>query len=168
MEILPGEGVALAKVGESREEIERRVGAPVHPGRSSRAVYDTLPALVLTYKEDDTAEVVEIAYCGDGVNEVFFDGVRLTFRFLDEVAAELAAKGYAYEPIDIGYRFEPGFAIWSMGSRWAKDLDPRAAEDDERLVCEGVSVAPYEYFRPLTEAEIEEFIRDLRGSTGTR
>ncbi|AXE81584.1 hypothetical protein C5746_36815 [Streptomyces atratus] len=29
---------------------------------------------------------------------------------------------------------------------WAGDLDPAAAEDDERAVCAGVSVAPYTCF----------------------
>jgi hypothetical protein len=42
--------------------------------------------------------------------------VQLTFSFLDEVVSDLAAKGYRYEPIDIGFRFEPGFAIVSMAS----------------------------------------------------
>ncbi|GAA1404137.1 hypothetical protein ACFQZ4_50975 [Catellatospora coxensis] len=162
MEIIPGEGVTLAKVGESRDEVERRVGAAVHPGRASRAVYNTAPALVLTYTADDTVEVVEIAYSGDGGEEVYFDGVQLTYRFLEDVVADLAARGYGYEPIDIGYRVEPGFAIWSMGSRWARDLDPDADEDDPRQVCEGVSVAPYDYFRPLTEEEVEAYIRSLR------
>ncbi|WP_117208110.1 hypothetical protein [Allorhizocola rhizosphaerae] len=162
MEILPGEGVASAKVGHSRDEVEHRLGAPIHPGRSRRAVYDTVPQLVLTYTEDDTVEIVELGYCGNGGEEVFFDDVQLTYRFLDDVVADLAAKGYRYEPIDIGYRFEPGFAIWSMGSRWARDLDPDATEDDPRRVCEGVSVAPYDYFRPPTEEEIEAYIRKLR------
>lgn len=49
-------------------------------------------------------------------------------------------------PYDIGYVFDAGFAIWSMHSRWALDLDPEADEDDERAVSEGVSVAPYAYF----------------------
>ncbi|MEU8004226.1 hypothetical protein AB0B66_23980 [Catellatospora sp. NPDC049111] len=115
MEIIPGEGVTLAKVGESRDEVERRVGVPVHPGRASRAVYDTTPALVLTYTEDDAVEVVEIAYSGDGGEEVFFDGVQLTYRLLDDVVADLAARGYDYEPIDIGYRVGPGLAIWIDG-----------------------------------------------------
>ncbi|MGI5185871.1 hypothetical protein ACQEVZ_57465 [Dactylosporangium sp. CA-152071] len=163
MEILPGEGVALAKVGERRADVERRIGGPVHPGRSSRAVYDTSPCLVLTYTPDETVEVVEIAYSGGG-EEVFFDGVQLTFRFLDDVVADLAAKGHRYEPIDIGYRFEPGFAIFSMASMDASDLDPAADEDDPRLVCEGVSVAPYDYFRPPTDEEIEEYIRSRGGS----
>ena len=160
---MPAEGVAQAKVGELRDEVERRIGAPVHPGRSAKAVYETTPMLVLTYADDDTVEVVEIAYSGDRGEEVYFDGVQLTYRFLDDVVADLAAKGYRYEPIDIGYRFEPGFAIWSMGSRWAGDLDPAADEDDERQICEGVSVAPYEYFREPTEEEIEALVRKLGG-----
>jgi hypothetical protein len=85
MEILPGEGVALAKVGESRDVVESRVGPPVHPGRHRRAVYETSPMLVLTYTDDDTVEVVEIGYAGDGGDEVCFDGVQLTFRFVDDV-----------------------------------------------------------------------------------
>lgn len=146
MEILPGEGVAMAKVGESREVVESRLGPPVHPGRGSRAVYETSPTLVLTYTDDDTVELVEAAYSGNGGAEVFFDGVQLTFRFMDDVVADLTAKGHRSETIDIGYRFEPGFAIFSMGSRCAQDLEPGASEDDPRHICEGVSVAPYDYF----------------------
>ena len=89
-------------------------------------MYDTDPKLVLTYTEDDTVELVEIAYSGDGGEEVFFDGVQLTYRFIDDVVADLAVKGYRGEPSDIGYRFRPGFAIFSMGSRSAQDLDPQA------------------------------------------
>ncbi|MFD1374418.1 hypothetical protein [Actinoplanes sichuanensis] len=160
MEIIPGEGVALVKIGELRRVAEDRLGVPVHPGRSRKAVYDTSPGLVVSYAEDDTVEIVEIAYSGDGGDEVFFDGVQLTFRFMDDVVADLAARGYGYEPIDIGYRFEPGFAIFSMRSRSANELDPAAAEDDGRAICEGVSVAPYEYFAAPTEEEIEAFFRD--------
>ncbi|MFF5228999.1 hypothetical protein [Dactylosporangium sp. NPDC000521] len=103
--------------------------------------------------------MVEIVYSDSGGEEAFFDGVQLTFRFLDAAVSHLAAKGHRYEPIDIGFRFEPGFAIFSMASMSARDLDPAATEDDPRLVCEGVSVAPYDYFRPLTDEEIEAYIR---------
>jgi hypothetical protein len=161
MEILPGQGVALAKIGESRELVESRLGPPVHPGRHSRGVYETSPMLVLTYTDNDTVELVEL---GCGGNEVFFDGVQLTFRFMEDVVADLAAKGYPYEPIDIGFRFGPGFAIFSMGSYWARDLDPEASEDDPRQVCEGVSVAPYSYFDAPTDEEIEAYIRSREES----
>lgn len=159
VEIVPGAGVAAAKVGEHRDEVERRIGKPLHPGRDTRAVYDQTPLLVLTYAEDETVEVVELAYSGEGGEQVFFDGVQLTYRFLDEVVADLAAKGYHYEPTDIGYRFEPGFAIYSMGSLWTGELLPEASEEDERPLCEGVAVAPYDYFREPTDEEIEAYIQ---------
>jgi hypothetical protein len=155
MEILPGEGVAQVKIGESREAVDSRLGRPVHPGRSDRVVYETSPLLVVSYADDETVELVEIAYSGDGGDEVFFDGVQLTFRFLDEAMTDLVARGHRCEPTDIGYRFAPGFAIFSMGSRRARDLDPDAAEDDPRSICEGVAVAPYSYFDEPGEDEIE-------------
>ncbi|WP_034217925.1 hypothetical protein [Actinoplanes subtropicus] len=166
MEILPGEGVAAAKVGESREVVEARLGAPVHPGREDKAIYETVPMLILTYAEDDTVEVVEIGYTGDGGEEVFFDGVQLTYRFMADVVADLAARGYAHEPIDVGYRFEPGFALFSMGARTARDLDPSASADDEREIVEGVSVAPYDYFREPTDEEFEEYFRGIEERYG--
>jgi hypothetical protein len=49
MEIVPGEGVALTKIGEHSVNVENRIGTPVHAGRSSRAVYDTSPCPILTY-----------------------------------------------------------------------------------------------------------------------
>jgi hypothetical protein len=156
VDILPGVGVAMVKVGEHRDVVEARVGMPVHPGRASSAVYDrTTPWLMLTYTLDETVEVVELPYSFDGGEQVFFDGVQLTYRFLDDVVADLSAKGYAYEPIDIGYRFEPGFAIWSMDSLSSTELDPDAPDDEARPICEGVSVAPFDYFRPTTCEEIE-------------
>jgi hypothetical protein len=48
-----------------------------------------------------------------------------------------------------------------MCSRSAQDLDTDADEDDPREICEGVSVAPYEYFGEPTEEEIEEYMRKL-------
>ncbi|MBO0884987.1 MAG: hypothetical protein J2P17_32580 [Mycobacterium sp.] len=86
---------------------------------------------------------------------------------MDDVVADLAARRYQYEPIDIGYRVEPGFAIFSMGSRWARDLDPDASEDDPRSICEGVSVAPYRYVAGPTDEEIEAYIRSRETPVST-
>jgi hypothetical protein len=166
MEIIPGEGVALAKIGEARRVVEGRLGTPAHPGRDSKAVYDTSPLLVVSYAEDDTVEFVELAYSGDRGEEVFFDGVQLTFRFMDDVVADLAARGYRSEPTDIGYRFEPGFAIFSMGSLSASDLDPTAVDGDGRAICKGVSVASNAYLAGPTEEEIVEHIRRQEAARG--
>jgi hypothetical protein len=143
VEIIPGAGVPLVSIGDRREDVERRIGGPVHGPGGRKAVYATTPGVVVGYTPDGTVEVVEIGYSGDGGEEVFLQDVQLTFRFLDDVVAELTAKGYTSTPSDIGFEFHAGFAVWSMGSRTAQDLDPDAAEDDERAVAEGVTVAPY-------------------------
>ena len=146
MDILPGIGVSLVRIGDARKDVERRIGPPVHGRPSRKDVYDTTPMLVLSYTPTDTVELVEIGYSGDGKEEVWFDGVQLTFRFLDDVVADLATKGYTCTPFDIGFDFHAGFSVWSMSSLWAKDLDPHADEDDDRDIAEGVSVAPYSYW----------------------
>lgn len=161
MEILPGEGVASATVGEHRAEVESRVGPPVHPGRDSRAVYRTRPTLVITYTDDDLVEIVELAHGGPDGAQVFLDGVQVTWRFMDEVVADLEARGHRAEPDDIGFVFPAGFAIFSTGSRGPRDLDPSAGEDDDRKVVEGVSVAPYDYFHSSTEEGYQAFVADL-------
>ncbi|WP_121156117.1 hypothetical protein [Micromonospora pisi] len=164
MDIMPGVGVEAVKIGDPRSDVERRLGPPAHAGKRPRAVYDSVdPMLVVTYDEDDIVELVEIGYGVD--NQVYFDGVQLTYRFMDEVMADLAAKGQLGTPSDIGFDLRAGFAIYSMDSLTAQDLDPDAPEDDPRRVVEGVSVAPYAYFTadppPLdgTDEELDAWLR---------
>ncbi|MEV4813100.1 hypothetical protein [Micromonospora avicenniae] len=163
MEILPEVGVEAVKIGDLRDEVERRLGPPARPGSHPKAVYDSVdPMLVVTY-DDNVVELVEVSY---GVNDqLFFDGVQLTYRFMDEVVADLTAKGHLATPSDIGYDFQAGFAIFSMASLSARDLDPDASENDWRHIVEGVSIAPYSYFTddppPLngTAEELEAWLR---------
>ena len=56
MEIQPGVGVDQVRIGDRREDVEQRVGPPVHAGRSRRAVYDTEPALVISYTAEQRVE----------------------------------------------------------------------------------------------------------------
>ncbi|MER7107901.1 hypothetical protein [Streptomyces sp. NPDC000229] len=152
MLIIPGHGVDLVKIGDRRSDVEERVGPPHHGPGGERAVYDTSPMLVVTYAEDDTVELVEISYSGEGGDaEAHYAGVQLTHRFLDDVVADLQALGYTSTPSDIGHDFHAGFAVWSMRSLWAGDLDPAAGEDDRRAVAEGVSVAPYAHLSGAEE-----------------
>jgi hypothetical protein len=164
MEIIPGVGVEAVKIGDARGDVERRLGPPVHAGRHTRTVHDSVdPMLVVTYDQDDVVELVEVGY---GVHDqVFFDGVQLTHRFMDEVMADLTARGHLGTPSDIGFDLRAGFAIFSMASLTARELDPDAPEDDPRRVVEGVSIAPYSYFTddqpPLngTAEELEAWLR---------
>ena len=122
MEFIPGVGVAAARIGEPKVAIDERLGRPDQAGR--RAVYTgTEPMLIVHYDHRDTAELVEIGY---GVDEqVYFEGVQLTYRIMDDVVEDLARRGLRAHTMDIGYAFEPGFAIFSMSSLTAADL-PRA------------------------------------------
>ncbi|WP_432990907.1 hypothetical protein [Dactylosporangium sp. CA-233914] len=84
---------------------------------------------------------------------------------MDEVIAELAANGHSSTPSDIGFDMPAGFAIFSMASLSARDLDPGAPEEDSRLVVEGVAIAPYSYFaadKPPVNGTIEELETWLR------
>lgn len=146
MEILPGEGVALVRVGETRGVVEARLGPPPHPGIAARSVYDTEPSLVVDYDEGDKVELVELGSSGDGGEQATLDGVQLTFRFMDDVVAELTALGHHPSRAELGYTFPAGFTIFSTGSRSASDLDPMAAPDDPREIVEGVGIAPAEFW----------------------
>ncbi|OIJ93243.1 hypothetical protein, partial [Streptomyces colonosanans] len=127
MEITPGLGVDTVKIGDPRSQVEERIGPPHHGPGGQRAVYTTTPMLVITYAADETVELVEISYSGEGgATEAHYDGVQLTYRFLDDVVADLHARGYTSTPSDIGHDFHAGFAVWSMHSLWAGDLDPEA------------------------------------------
>ena len=69
---------------------------------------------------------------------------------MDDVVADLERAGFHGVPDnDIGWEYDEGFCIWSMASHRASDLAPdsTADPDDERLVVEGVSVAPISYWR---------------------
>ncbi|MGW9031241.1 hypothetical protein ACWGQ5_45840 [Streptomyces sp. NPDC055722] len=80
MEIIPELGVDLVKIGDQRSQVEERIGPPFHGPGGLRAVYTTSPMLVITYAADETVELVEIRYSGDGSDtEVHYDEVQLTF-----------------------------------------------------------------------------------------
>ncbi|MEV0489870.1 hypothetical protein [Streptomyces atratus] len=89
------------------------MGQPHHGPGGDRAVYDTSPKLMITYAADGTVELVEICHNGgSGDAEACYDGVRLTHRFLDDVVAELHAKGYTSTPSGIGHDWQGDRRSW--------------------------------------------------------
>jgi hypothetical protein len=148
VEILPGEGVAVVRLGDSRRCCRK---LPWEAPRRSRerVLYGGSPMLVISYAPDDTVELVGVPYAGSSAeDEVFVDGIQLTFRLMDDVVADLVVAGHHGSPFDIGFVFGAGFAIFSMSSLCPSDLhagQPRDPED-ERAVVEGVGIAPANYF----------------------
>lgn len=144
MEILPGVGFAGVCIGDPRDAVDSRLGTPAWC-RDSRRYYEPSDVLV-DFDDDDRVELIEVPYRDDGRAQPSLGGVVLTYRCMDDVVQELASHGHVGEPSDIGYDFPAGFAIWSMSSLSAHEVDPALSEDDDRLVVEGVSIAPYAYF----------------------
>lgn len=146
MEIQPGVGIELVRLGERPVDVEARLGQPDSRQRDRTFYLDPLPGLVVDYGDSGVVELLEVPYSGAPEREVTLNGIQLTYRPIDEVRSDLLAMGYSGHESDIGFDFEDGFAIWSMGSLSLPDLDPSFAPNDERQVVEGVSVALPAYF----------------------
>lgn len=142
MEIIPGSGIGDVRIGDTREQVEQLTGAPVHGPGGRHVVYGPPTHLVVDYARDGTVEAVSVGY-GEG-DEATYQGVQLTARFLDDVLADLAARGLTSTPSDVGRDFHAGFSVFSMGSATGAYLGLTDDQDDERLVSEGVCVAPYD------------------------
>ena len=148
MEIIPGKGLPLVRIGARRADVVAAVGPPVTDGRVAW-YHEAQPPFAVHYDGDDVVEYVEVANGGGRGEEVELDGIRLTSRLLDDVLADLAAAGYEGRAVDIGWEYDAGFCVFSMSSLTLAEVDPSEPEDpeDERLVAEGVGIAPVEYWR---------------------
>lgn len=144
MEILPGRGVQNIELGTERVIVAQHLGAPTSVQGDSDFYADPDPGIVLRYSEQDRLELIELPYSGTG-HEVTLKGIQLTHRLMDDVVEDLRGQGFIGRSSDIGVDFPEGFAIWSMGSLSAMDVDPTASHDDERPVVEGVSIGSPTY-----------------------
>ena len=146
VEIQPGVGIGVIRLGERQVDVEARLGQPSSRDGGRAHYVEPMPAFVVDFGDSGIVELVEVPYAGVPDDEVTLNGVQLTYRPVDEVRSELIALGYSNRESDIGFDFADGFAIWSMGSLRLADLDPSVAADDDRQVVEGVSVASPAYF----------------------
>ena len=155
MEIIPGVGLPLAKVGQKLTDIEAVAGladdVQLDPDRAFWHRHH--PGFSAHFDGEGVVELIEAYYSQGGREQVTLGGVQLTFRLMDDVVADLAAAGMHGRPMDIGFDYDEGFCVWSMGSLDPSDLtggqyDP----DDERRVVEGISVGAPDYFRDTVRA----------------
>lgn len=144
-QIVPSEGFQGVQLGAGRTAIEASIGEPTSTRPGSAFYVDRDPTLILRYAADDTLEMIEIPYSGEG-NEPHLGDIQLTARLLADVIDDLLRAGYVGRPCDIGYDFEAGFTVWSMGEIQLFEVDPSADRDDFRDVAEGVSIASPAYF----------------------
>lgn len=146
MQITPAVGIPGVSIGDERAAVEESLGAPSSRDEGRAFYFDIEPGVSIHYDADQRVELIEVSH-SEGRAEVFLDDVQLTYRLMDDVVADLARKGYAGKPVDIGHQYDAGFCVFSMASRSPSELtggeyDP----EDERLVVEGVSIAPVSYW----------------------
>ena len=155
MEIVPGVGLPVARIGQTLSDIEAVVGladdVQLDPDRAFW--HRHYPGFCAHFDGEGVVELIEVYYSQGGREQVTLGGVQLTFRLMDDVVADLAAAGLQGRPMDIGFDYDEGFCVWSMSSLNPSDLtgglyDPA----DERRVVEGVAVGAPDYFRDPARA----------------
>jgi hypothetical protein len=148
MEILPGVGLPVAQVGQTLEQVEARVGraSSVEPKRARWPHHE--PPFDVYFDENGLARLIEVHHSERGGEQATLGGVQLTFRALDDVVVELADHGTRGRRTDIVVEFD-GFILWSLLSLDPDDVEPSTLVDTvhERLVVEGVGIAPAQYWR---------------------
>ncbi|CAN7202699.1 hypothetical protein [Knoellia sp. LjRoot47] len=147
MQVSPGVGIPGVHIGDSRTDVESVMGEPSSRD-DDRAFYDdTEPNFSVHYDVGGVVALVEVFH-GEGAAEVFLGEIQLTFRLMEDVHGDLERAGFTSRPVDIGRVYDAGFCVWSMASRDPSELVEGAEYDpeDERLVAEGVSIAPASYW----------------------
>ena len=148
MEIIPAVGLPVAKVGQTQAAIEAVVGLAddVRLDPDSAYWHKHVPAFVAHFSATGVAELIEVYYSQGGREQATLGGIKLTFRLMDDVRTDLELAGMHGRPTDIGFEYDEGFCLWSMGSLSTSDLTGEPYDpDDERMIVEGVSMAPIAY-----------------------
>ena len=106
-----------------------------------------VPAFVAHFSATGVAELIEVYYSQGGREQATLGGIKVTFRLMDDVRTDLELAGMRGRPTDIGFEYDEGFCLWSMGSLSTSDLTGEPYDpDDERMIVEGVSMAPIAYW----------------------
>jgi hypothetical protein len=146
MQITPAVGIPGVSIGDERATVEASLGSPSSGDEARVYYFDTEPGFSVHYDADQRVELIEVGH-SEGRAEVHLDDVQLTFRLMDDVVSDLAQKGLSGKPVDIGYQYDEGFCIFSMASQTPSDVNGGEYDpDDERLVVEGVGIAPVSYW----------------------
>ena len=149
MEIIPGEGLPVARVGQTRAEIEALVGPATFLKVGCVSWPEHSPPFTVYFAADGRAQLIEVYHGVNGQDQATFGGVQLTRRVMDDVLSDLAREGVSGRRTDIVADFDEGFTLWSLLSLSPADVDPARATDpaaNDHPVVEGVAIAPAHYW----------------------
>lgn len=137
MEIVPGVGLPMVRLGQTLEDIEAVVGpAEVADPRSARWERCS-PPFGVYFDAEATCDLIEVYASADPDDGVTLDGVPLVGRPIDEVVHDLDGAGLAGRRTSLTVDYEEGFTLWSM-DELDSDADPDVPEAG--AVVEGVAI----------------------------
>jgi hypothetical protein len=144
MEILPGVGLPVARLGQTLRQIEAAVGSPSAVGARSAQWSRHVPPFAVYFDGRGLSRLLEV-YAAEGSAEpVTLHGVQLTGRPMGDVVGELAGAGLQGRRRDLVADFPEGFMLWSLLER--PDTRRHRADGPRRLgtggaLVEGVAIA---------------------------
>ena len=115
-EIKPFAQVGPIEFGQLRNEVRSKLDSDYQvfkktPGENDTDAYDSL-GIHVYFDDDDQVEFVEAF----SPAELEYEGIALIGRNVDEVVADLRARGYEAEKDDVGYNYdELGFGLTVNG-----------------------------------------------------
>ena len=142
MEIIPGVGLPVARIGQTLDEIETLAG-PATRADGHRAFWEChSPPFAVYFDGSGESEVVEVSSAEGVAAQVTLDGIPLVLRLMDDVQADLARHGVVGRRFGLVVDFDSGFTLWSLDEISACELSESADNPgDDRLVVEGVAIA---------------------------
>lgn len=145
MEILPGIGLPVARVGQTLRDIVAVAGPPALVEERQAFWHAHSPPFAAYFDDDGRSEIIEVYGGGSDGEGVTIGGVQLTLRLMEDVEADLARSGLAGRRTALVIDFDDGFTLWSLGELSAGDLELGTDLDpgDQRVVVEGVAIGPF-------------------------
>ena len=137
MEIVPGVGLPMVRLGQTLEDIEAVVGpAEVTDLRSARWERCS-PPFGVYFDADAMCDLIEVYASAAPGAGVTLGGVPLVGRPMDEVVQDLDGAGLAGRRTFLTVDYDEGFTLWSL-DELVGDADPDATESG--AVVEGVAI----------------------------
>jgi hypothetical protein len=137
VEIVPGVGLPMVRLGQTLEDIEAVVGpAEVTETRSARWERCS-PPFGVYFDAEATCDLIEVYASTDPGDGVTLGGVPLVGRPIDEVVQDLDGAGLAGRRTFLTAEYDEGFTLWSM-EELDRDADLDATASG--AVVEGVAI----------------------------
>lgn len=140
MEIIPGVGLPVARLGQTRRQIEDRVGVATALDAATVQWQEHSPPFGVCFDGRGRAALVEVYLHDRVVPPTTVRGVQLIGRPVDHVVADLAAAGLQGHQSECVVEFAEGFMLWSLLEVTTCDIWREPGTGQDPFVVEGVAV----------------------------